>query len=282
MEATTTLADALLDDLDDLMESDEEDQNDDNQNAEASFKEGDPDNGAGDGLSLEHKPNLSESSTSKGSEIGKSDISQFLHNPALVKHMKIIRQHIALEDSTDKKAPPTTTRDSKQKQKEEENHQLVVQSNKHLASLEEELEQAHQRLADAYNPKFPELEDLLPNRLHYKNAVRIIGNETDLTKVNDELNEILTSNQIITISMAGSTTSGRPLTDDELRVVDASATYMEELVVVQKDLMKFVENSMAYLCPSICALIGAPTAARLLGLAGGLHELTKVSGNVET
>ena len=119
MEATTTLADALLDDLDDLMESDEEDQNDDNQNAEASFKEGDHDNGTGDGLSLEHKSNLSESSTVKGSEIGKSDTSQFLHNPALVKHMKIIRQHIALEDSTDKKAPPTTTRDSKQKQKEE-------------------------------------------------------------------------------------------------------------------------------------------------------------------
>lgn len=273
MEATTTLADALLDDLDDLMESDEEDQNDDSQNAEASLHEGDNRVGDNDGSALAPNSNLSESSTAKGVE---TDSSQFLRNPSLVKHLKVIRQHIAAEDSTDKKARQPSIRDSKQKQKEEENHQLVVQSNKYLASLEEELEQAHHKLAEAYNPKFPELEDLLPNHLHYKNAVRIIGNETDLTKVNDELNEILTSNQIITISMAGSTTSGRPLTDEELRVVDASATYMEELVMVQKDLMKFVENSMESLCPSICALIGAPTAARLLGLAGGLHELTKI------
>ena len=77
--------------------------------------------------------------------------------------------------------------------------------------------------------------------------------------------------------MAGSTTSGRILTETELQEVDAAATYMEKLLSVQKDLMQFVENSMESLCPSICALIEAPTAARLLGLAGGLQELTKVS-----
>ena len=62
MEATTTLADALLDDLDDLMESDEEDQNDDSQNAEAFNKqEGDDDFRNGDILSVE-KSNLSDPS----------------------------------------------------------------------------------------------------------------------------------------------------------------------------------------------------------------------------
>ena len=81
--------------------------------------------------------------------------------------------------------------------------------------------------------------------------------------------------------MAGSTTSGRILTEAELREVDAAATYMEKLLSVQKDLMKFVENSMESLCPSICALIGAPTAARLLGLAGGLQELIKVRSHEE-
>mmetsp|Transcript_22633 Transcript_22633/g.53687 ORF Transcript_22633/g.53687 Transcript_22633/m.53687 type:complete len:326 (+) Transcript_22633:1-978(+) len=76
--------------------------------------------------------------------------------------------------------------------------------------------------------------------------------------------------------MAGSTTSGRVLTESELEEVDSAATYMEQLLSIQEDLMKFVENSMESLCPSICALIGAPTAARLLGLVGGLHELTKI------
>ena len=276
MEGTTTLADALLDDLDDLMESDDDDQNDDSQTAEASVQNENTDDRIGDALSgpSSQKPTIPESSATKESQAGASRKSQFLDNPSLVKHMKIIRQHNATEESDER--VPSTARSSNRKEKEEENHQLVVQSNKHLASLEEELERAHGQLAKAYNPKFPELEELLPNPLHYKNAVQIIGNETDLTKVNDELNEILTSNQIITISMAGSTTSGRVLTEDELQMVGASATYMEDLLSVQKDLMKFVENSMESLCPSICALIGAPTAARLLGLAGGLQELTKV------
>jgi U4/U6 small nuclear ribonucleoprotein PRP31 len=283
MEATTTLADALLDDLDDLMESDEDDQNEasDSQHEDIPNKGGDDNRREGETVlySSVHlstqKSNQPGSSSTKGSEI----VSQFLDNRFLQKHLKIIREH---NDSShgvgsDVKKPTSTVGVSKRKEKEEENHQLVVQSNKYLSSLEEELERAHGQLAKAYEPKFPELEELLPNHLHYKNAVRIIGNETDLTKVNDELNEILTSNQIITISMAGSTTSGRILTETELQEVDAAATYMEKLLSVQKDLMQFVENSMESLCPSICALIEAPTAARLLGLAGGLQELTKVS-----
>jgi U4/U6 small nuclear ribonucleoprotein PRP31 len=284
MEATTTLADALLDDLDDLMESDEDDQNEavDSQYEDKPSEDGDDNHRDGD-TALEssvqlstQKSNQPGSSSTNGSEI---IVSQFLDNRFLQKHLKIIREH---NDScygvgSDDKRSASTVGGSKQKQKEEENHQLVVRSNKYLSSLEEELERAHGQLAEAYEPKFPELEELLPNHLHYKNAVRIIGNETDLTKINDELNEILTSNQIITISMAGSTTSGRILTETELQEVDAAATYMEKLLSVQKDLMQFVENSMESLCPSICALIEAPTAARLLGLAGGLQELTKVS-----
>ncbi len=276
MEGTTTLADALLDDLDDLMESDDEDQHDESQNVQDSANDSGNDHRKGSILSESsslQESNITESLSKKELETEILPSSQFLQNPSLVKHMKIIRQHnesSSASEKSEKKVSPI------RKEREEENHQLVVQSNKHLANLEEELERAHGELAKAYNPKFPELEELLPNPLHYKNAVRIIGNETDLTKVNDKLNEILTSNQIITISMAGSTTSGRLLTEDELRMVDRSTIYMEDLLLIQKELMEFVENSMESLCPSICALIGAPTAARLLGLAGGLQELTKV------
>jgi len=170
----------------------------------------------------------------------------------------------------------STSTASRQKEKEEDNHQLVVKSNKYLASLAEEMGRAHGELSKTYKAKFPELEELLPNHLNYKNAVRVIGNETDLTKVNDKLNEILSSNQIITISVAGSTTLGRQLTEPELHAVDTAANFMEDLLVVQQQLMTFVENSMESLCPSICAVVGSSIAARLLGLAGGLQELTKI------
>jgi U4/U6 small nuclear ribonucleoprotein PRP31 len=256
MEPTSTLADALLDDLNDLLDSDEEQEishdNDGNENQD--------DDGDAKMLAKEDALVTAESSALKTS------LSQFLFNPALQMHLSQIE---ALDTNKTYARLP-------KKEREQEDHRLVVQSNRHLASLADELAKAHGELAMAYKPKFPELEELLPNFVQYKNAVRVIGNEMDLTKVNDELNAILNSNQIITVSVAGSTTSGRPLTEDEIARVDAAATYIEELLEVQTKLIRFVENSMEALAPSICALIGPSTSARLIGLVGGLAELTKI------
>lgn len=266
MEATTTLADALLDDLDDLNDSDD-DQYD-----------------TTEALNLDTDGN---NENRRHDDEGKNDTtlnrptatleSEFLSNRSLRQHLEKIRKILNARLQSDIKESPDTDTSAKQLKEEEKDHELVVKSNKYLASLAEEIGRAHGELARTYKAKFPELEELLPNHLNYKNAVRVIGNETDLTRVNDDLNEILTSNQIITISVAASTTSGRQLTASELTHVDSAATYIEKLLEVQQQVITFVENSMESLCPSICALIGSSLAARLLGLAGGLQELTKVS-----
>jgi U4/U6 small nuclear ribonucleoprotein PRP31 len=262
METTTTLADALLDDLDDLMDSDneEEEQQQNEQQQQQSSSD----------FQKTHDSSISKSSQEDKSQDSSNGRRPFLENPSLQEHLKRLRKHRA----TDEQLKQSLT--TPNKEHEEENHQLVVQSNKFVASVVEEMGRAHAELAKAYSPKFPELEELIPNYIQYKNAVRIIGNEMDLTKVNDELNDILGSNQIITISVAGSTTSGRPLAPQEMEVVHSAATYMEQLLDIQKELVSFVESSMESLCPSICALIGPTTAAKLLGLAGGLAELTKI------
>lgn len=255
MEPTTTLAEALLDDLNDLMDSDEEQE-------DQEAKDGNQKQDA-DGLTMPASDGLSVTSESLGVN---PFTSRFLLSPSLLSHL----EYIATLDTN-----KTYTRLPK-KEEEEEDHRLVVQSNRHLVGLADEMVKAHGELAIAYKPKFPELEELLPNFVQYKNAVRVIGNEMDLTKVNDDLNAILNSNQIITISVAGSTTSGRPLTEDELERVDSAASYIEKLLEVQSKLIHFVENSMEALAPSICAIIGPSTAARLIGLVGGLAELTKI------
>ena len=258
----TTLADALLDDLDDLNDSDEEDFP-----AEAPSSHDDQRGDDIEELDEDAKPvSVPSNSFSKAA----STISRtFLENRSLQKHLGRLRKR------TQQKEASGETVDSRELQ--EEDHQLVVQSNKHLATIVEELGRAHGLLASAYEPRFPELEELLPNYEQYKNAVRVIGNEMDLTKVSDDLTDIgLSSNQIITISVSGSTTSGRPLTVFEAAQAEDAATYMDELQKVQMELVTFVEQCMEALAPSICALIGPSTAAKLLGLAGGLAELTKI------
>lgn len=266
MEVPGTLTESLLDDLDDLMDSDEEEPQAEETVSSMAEPQQVPSAGAGAFDNNEESRPVAPVSSGVAVKVTHSSLSRpFLDNPNLQKHLSKIQKWQIQKGNR-----------HEDKELLEEDHQLVVQSNKFLATLSEEIGKSHGALAAAYNPKFPELEELLPNPVQYKNAVRCIGNEMDLTRVNDQLNEILNSNQIITISVAGSTTSGRPLTPEELAKVDAAATYMEQLVEVQDQLVGFVEQSMEALVPSVCALVGSSTAAKLLGLTGGLAELTKI------
>ena len=249
MEATTTLADALLDDLDDLSDVEETQETKEEQDVKESSKNG--------------KMAHDAAPTTNGSSMSFSR-RRLLDDANLQAHLEAVRKCDSSKPMADRK------------QQEEKEHQLIIQSNKHLSNLANEMSRAHGDLCAAYKPKFPELEELVVDPIKYKNAVRVIGNEMDITKVNDGLNEFLSSNQIITISVSSSTTAGRPLTPEELDSVDRAATYMEEIAEVQQELTRFVESRMESLAPSVCALIGASIAANMLGLAGGLAELSRI------
>lgn len=272
MEAASTLADTLLDDLDDLSDVEETspqdaDANDNDNDANESHRAGDMEYAA---LLLQRQEG--EDNDAYDSRMSTNKVpakKRLLDDNSLNRHLNTIRSMMS-SDAESKTSGNST------KEQQEEEHQLIVQSNKHLSNLADELAQAHRDLCATYKAKFPELEELLPNPVQYKNAVRVIGNEMDMTKISDALNEFLNNNQIITISVAGSTTSGRLLTIRELEQVDDAATYIEDIIKVQNELAEFVEQRMESLAPSICALVGAPTAARLIGLAGGLAELTKI------
>ena len=266
MEATT-LADALLDDLDDLSDVEETPA----EKEAVSTNEDQLETKAAAGVDLA-SDGIKSAVTQQSGVNSSSTSKRFINNDSLQRHLDTIRKHKKEAAS----GSSTGTTQASRKKMEEINHQLVVQSNKYLTSLADELTKSHAELASAYKPKFSELEELVPNSFQYKNAIRCIWNETDPTKVSDELNQILSSNQVITITVAASTTSGRPLTEEELEKLDQAATYMEELMEVQSELILFVESSMESLAPSICALIGPSTAAQMLGMAGGLHELTKI------
>ncbi|EEC50835.1 predicted protein [Phaeodactylum tricornutum CCAP 1055/1] len=241
MEGTSTLADSLLDDLDDL--SDVEDVADDAKNILQGETE----------TSQTHK------------EFTGPRRKRFLDDPNLLKHVNEVRYN----EKNNMEKPQSKDQDA-------EEYRLIVQSNKQLANLANELSLTHIDLCTAYHPKFPELEELLPGTGQYKDAVRVIRNEMDMTKVNEGLNAFLNSNQIITISVSGSTTSGRMLLEEELVVVDKLIEYMDQICELQSELNLFVESRMEGLAPNVCALIGPTTAAKLLALAGGLAELSGI------
>lgn len=249
MEGTSTLADALLDDLDDLSDVEVERKQEDE---------------------VEH-PEQSESSEQQQQQQyawWPQHQKRLLDDVGLQKHVNLIREYM------EKK--PTSTTITKEQQ--EADHRLLVQSNQYLITAANDLTTAHASLCAAYETKFPELEELLPDATQYVKAVRTIGNETDLTTktVNDGLNAFLTNHQIITLSVSGSTTAGRPLNSVELQKVDEIATYMESIMEIRALLTTFIEQQMEGLAPSMCALLGAATAAKLISLTGGLEALSKI------
>ncbi len=258
MDFSTTLADSLLDDLDDLSDSEEKEEvvesEEDEQNGAAGDDGSSEIKGADIGLDFFEKKKQVD--TSKGS----SKRRDFVDDPKLRSHLEAIA---ATSGSNDKL---------------EEGYALMSASNKYIQSIESAIYKAHTDLTLAYKTKFPELEDLIPDPMAYKNAIKVIQNEMDMTVINEELNSVakLTPNQIITISVASSTSSGRPLTAEELDKVNQCISYIEELLDIKATLIAHVEQHMEHLAPNMVVLIGPTLAARMVSAAGGMAELSRI------
>ncbi len=263
------MADALLDDLDDLSDVEPEEDTNNNHVAEELIGAAGNNKDGNDSSAEQQAAHGAANEKTAADAITTNNKHRLLNNEALKSHLRSIRT-IQQKDYTTKMSS------SHSKEEDEHEHQLILASNKHLVSLRSELTNTHLDLCKAYHPKFPELEELLTDPFQYRAAIGIIQNEIDVTNVNEQLNDILTSNQIITISVAGSTTNGRMLTEEELNVVNDTCFYLDELQKVQRELTSFVESRMEQWSPSVCALVGPALAAQLLASTGGLAELARV------
>lgn len=287
------MADALLDDLDDLsdVQSDTEssygeiysegnarggEYDDDNYRR---GNNGNNDEPGGDYNSNDHRavsvgvggdPSTASSSSSRVRPRLLDDSSLKLHLSSV--RAVSNRENDDVDDDNRKHSASATT----SKDDEERQHALILASNRHLVSLGHEIHRKHLDLCRLYHPKFPELEELISDPFQYRTVIGILQNDMDVTRSNDKLNDILTSNQIITISVAGSTTSGRLLTDDEMSMLHSLCVYLDDLKLTWDELTKFVESRASRWSPNVCALVGPAMAAKLLATAGGLGELCRV------
>ena len=52
-----------------------------------------------------------------------------------------------------------------------------------------------------------------------------------------------------------------------------------ELAEIKAKIFEYVESRMAFIAPNLSAIVGANIAAKLLGAAGGLTNLSKMPAN---
>ena len=155
-------------------------------------------------------------------------------------------------------------------------YKLIVEANNLTVEIDNEINVIHKFIRDKYSKRFPELESLVPNALDYIQTVRELGNEVNKAKNNERLLQVLTTATIMIVSVSASTTQGVPMSESELAYVNEACDISQRLGAIKSSIFDYVESRMHFIAPNLSAIVGASTAAKLMGIAGGLTNLSKM------
>ncbi|KAI9026156.1 hypothetical protein DFJ74DRAFT_663352 [Hyaloraphidium curvatum] len=153
-------------------------------------------------------------------------------------------------------------------------YKLIVHANNLISDIDSEVLVVHKFLRDQYAPRFPELEQLVPSPYDFARAIKAIGTEPDVTKA--DLRAVLPPATVMIISVTATTTNGKPLPSEKLQKIFEAVDMLVALEDAKRKIYEYVESRMAFLAPNMTILVGASTAAKLMGAAGGLTALSKI------
>lgn len=153
-------------------------------------------------------------------------------------------------------------------------YQLIVDCNTLSVDIDNEIVIIHNFIRDKYRLKFPELESLVLHPIDYSRLVKKIGNEMDLTLI--DLEGLLPSATIMVVSVTASTTTGKPLSEENLEKTLEACDRALALDEAKKKVLDFVESRMCHIAPNLSAIVGSAVAAKLMGIAGGLSALARM------
>ncbi|XP_036327447.1 U4/U6 small nuclear ribonucleoprotein Prp31-like [Rhagoletis pomonella] len=155
-------------------------------------------------------------------------------------------------------------------------YQLIVEANAIAVDIDNEISIIHKFAKEKYQKRFPELDSLIVGEIEYLYAVKELGNDLEQVKNNEKLQAILTQATIMIVSVTASTTQGTELTPTEKAQIDEACEMAIDLNNFKSQIYEYVESRMTFIAPNLSMIVGASTAAKLLGIAGGLTKLSKM------
>lgn len=78
------------------------------------------------------------------------------------------------------------------------------------------------------------------------------------------------------VAVTITTTDGKPLDEDTLQRIQAAGDIILQLDEDKALILELVQNSMHRIAPNLSQAVGEEIAARLIGVAGGLLELSRM------
>ncbi|KAJ3501353.1 hypothetical protein NLJ89_g9374 [Agrocybe chaxingu] len=152
-------------------------------------------------------------------------------------------------------------------------YNVIVQANNLSVDVDNEILLF---IRDHYAPRFPELEQLVTDPAMYIRSVRALANSEELAKVN--LTGVLPPAIIMSVVVTSTTTLGKVLSGAQWAAVQRACDLADRLEEARKKIFMYVSSRMNVLAPNLSAIVGTTTAAKLLGVAGGLAGLAKMPG----
>lgn len=156
---------------------------------------------------------------------------------------------------------------------------LIVEANNLAAEIDQEIVNLHKLAKEKYSKRFPELDTLVVQPLDYLLTAKELRNNLEQAKNNAVLETFLSQATIMVVSVTASTTQGSNVSDEELASVTEAADTAVSLNKSKIDVLAYVESRMAFIAPNLSRIVGASTAAKLMGAAGGLTALSKMPAN---
>eukprot|EP00823_Brevimastigomonas_motovehiculus_P005989 TRINITY_DN468_c0_g1_i1.p1 TRINITY_DN468_c0_g1~~TRINITY_DN468_c0_g1_i1.p1 ORF type:complete len:649 (-),score=271.01 TRINITY_DN468_c0_g1_i1:78-2024(-) len=221
----------------------------------------------------------SSSSTSSSSSSASSSIRQvssLLFDQKLKTHMELIEllsaSSIGMGAMDEGRGEAMHTKGIER----QDEYNIILKSNDLTVSIDNEIVLLHKWVRDLYATRYHELEQLVTDPVTYAKVVKAIGNETDPSVFEKEIQSILPQSLIITITVSLSTTIGKPLAAEDLKKVFEGCDGILQMEKMKTQIFHYVESRMGYIAPNLSALIGSDLAAQLMGTAGGLSALSKI------
>lgn len=151
---------------------------------------------------------------------------------------------------------------------------LLIECNKLIVEIEDEINIIHNINKDLYRPRFPELESLVQNPVEYAKIIKTIGNEKYISQV--DLDKVLTSSNIMVVAATASASNGELLSEDNLNKIMEGCRIVLKLDSDKKQILSVIEKEIKKIAPNISMVLGSEITAKLISSAGGLTKLSKI------
>jgi len=153
-------------------------------------------------------------------------------------------------------------------------YKLIVSANQLTAEIENETNIINKYCRDNYSKRFPELDSLVPDAYEYIQTVQALGNNLDAGKI--EKCDFLPPATRMVVSVTAATTQGVKIEDEEVENINEACQMNMDLMNAKLKIYQYIESRMSFIAPNVSVIVGPSTAAKIVGVAGGLVNLSKM------